>query len=83
VVLPHRVHQPEQKLIATVPVRRRLLLVPFTVQIPPKERDSELPRKLVATAVRSASPCASTRCPHSRAQRRTGTRSRSRLDVLR
>ncbi len=27
VVLPHRVHQPEQKLIATVPVRRRLLLV--------------------------------------------------------
>jgi hypothetical protein len=29
VVLSHRVHQPEQKLIATVPVRRRLLLVPI------------------------------------------------------
>ncbi|MFL6797475.1 MAG: phage/plasmid primase, P4 family [Xanthobacteraceae bacterium] len=29
-------------------MRRRLLLVPFTVQIPPEERDPELPRKLEA-----------------------------------
>jgi phage/plasmid-associated DNA primase len=29
-------------------MRRRLLLVPFTVQIPPAERDPELPRKLGA-----------------------------------
>jgi putative DNA primase/helicase len=29
-------------------MRRRLLLVPFTVQIPPVERDPELPRKLGA-----------------------------------
>lgn len=29
-------------------IRRRLLLVPFTVQIPPAERDPELPRKLEA-----------------------------------
>ena len=27
-------------------MRRRLLLVPFTVQIPPAERDPDLPRKL-------------------------------------
>ena len=29
-------------------MRRRLLLVPFTVQIPPDERDPDLPRKLKA-----------------------------------
>jgi P4 family phage/plasmid primase-like protien len=29
-------------------MRRRLLLVPFTVQIPPEERDPELPEKLKA-----------------------------------
>jgi P4 family phage/plasmid primase-like protien len=29
-------------------IRRRLLLVPFTVQIPPAERDPALPRKLEA-----------------------------------
>lgn len=29
-------------------MRRRLLLVPFTVQIPPQERDPDLPRKLEA-----------------------------------
>jgi putative DNA primase/helicase len=29
-------------------MRRRLLLVPFTVQIPPAERDPDLPRKLEA-----------------------------------
>jgi putative DNA primase/helicase len=29
-------------------MRRRLLLVPFTVQIPPAERDPDLPRKLKA-----------------------------------
>ena len=29
-------------------MRRRLLLVPFTVQIPPAERDADLPRKLQA-----------------------------------
>jgi putative DNA primase/helicase len=29
-------------------MRRRLLLVPFTVQIPPEERDPELPHKLEA-----------------------------------
>jgi putative DNA primase/helicase len=29
-------------------MRRRMLLVPFTVQIPPKERDTELPKKLKA-----------------------------------
>jgi putative DNA primase/helicase len=29
-------------------MRRRLLLVPFTVQIPPEERDPDLPRKLEA-----------------------------------
>ena len=29
-------------------MRRRLLLVPFTVQIPPHERDTELPHKLQA-----------------------------------
>jgi putative DNA primase/helicase len=31
-------------------MRRRLLLVPFTVQIPPGERDPELPAKLMAEA---------------------------------
>ncbi len=31
-------------------MRRRLLLVPFTVQIPAAERDPELPRKLLAEA---------------------------------
>jgi putative DNA primase/helicase len=30
----------------TEAIRRRLLLVPFTVQIPPEERDTELPEKL-------------------------------------
>ena len=29
-------------------MRRRLLLVPFTVQLPPEERDPDLPRKLEA-----------------------------------
>ena len=29
-------------------IRRRMLLVPFTVQIPPEERDQDLPQKLKA-----------------------------------
>jgi putative DNA primase/helicase len=29
-------------------MRRRMLLVPFTVQIPPEERDPDLPQKLKA-----------------------------------
>src|SRR5262249_30249789 len=29
-------------------MRRRMLLVPFTVQIPPEERDTDLPQKLKA-----------------------------------
>ena len=40
-------HKPRLRSVDEA-MRRRLLLVPFTVQIPPAERDTDLPRKLEA-----------------------------------